>query len=90
MGALTGFEVGVLWGMWFVDVDALFGADGCAGWGGTAEDVTEVAYADSEAGFGAGLRNEQVVRELSGWQPEADCGFGMWAVGAVVVSGCVG
>lgn len=69
------------WGTEF-DVDALFGADECAGWMGT-EGVTEVEHAEPEAGFGAGLGSGQVVTESFWGRPGADCGFGMGVVGAV-------
>lgn len=77
----------MLWGTDFEDVDALFGADECAGWMGTEEGVTEVEHAEPEAGFGAGLTRGQAVTEFSVVRPGADCGLGMGVVGAVAGAG---
>lgn len=81
-GVWAGFEVGVLWGTEFVDVDALIGADEHAGWM-----VTEVEHAVPEPGSGAGLESGQVVTEFWGRGTGADCGFGMGVVGAVAGAG---
>lgn len=69
------------------DADALFGADECAGWMGTEEDVTEVEYAGPEAGFGAGLASGQAVTGSFFGGAGADCGIGMGVVGAVTGAG---
>lgn len=77
----------MLWGAGFADVNALFGADECAGWKGTEEGVTEVKRADLEAGFDGGLGSGQAATGLFGRKPGADCGFGWGIAGAVAEAG---
>lgn len=62
----------------FVDVDAWFGADGRVERMGTA-----MERAEPDPGIDDGQGSGQTASWPSGWQPEADCGVGVEAVGAV-------
>lgn len=86
-GAWAGFEVGVLWGTGFVDVNALFGVAECAELKGTEEGVTEVKHAELEAGFGAVLWSGHAATGLFGRNPGTDCGFVWGTVEAVAEAG---
>lgn len=81
-GAWAGSEVGVLWGTGFADVDALFGADECAGWMGA-----EVEHAEAEPGSGAGPGSGPAVTGLFGGRPGTDCGVEVGVVGDVAGAG---